>query len=150
MIRKKLGTIITLMIVITLILTTYSCAVTPLGNNTRKTDLDTNMILDGSLIVKPKVGYLYVHDREVVNLGGRVTVIIGKITIIAASRNHLDIDKIEFWIDRELKNSDTRPPYQWTWNERTSGWHTIRVKANKNERTLTDDLTAFIYNIGRS
>jgi hypothetical protein len=102
-----------------------------------------------SLIVRPKVGYLYVHDREVVPLGGRVTVIIGQITLIAQSRGDVRFDKVEFWINREIKNRDSRPPYEWTWNERTVGWNTLRVIAYKEDRTILDDVKAFVYNTGR-
>lgn len=107
------------------------------------------MNLGDSLIVRPKVGYLYLHDREVVPLGGRVTVIIGQITLIAQSRGDVRFDKVEFWINREIKNRDSRPPYEWTWNERTVGWDTLRVIAYKGDRTISDDVKAFVYNTGR-
>ena len=102
--------------------------------------------LGDSLIMKPKVGYLYVHDREVVPLGGRVTVIIGQITLIAQSRGDIRFDRVEFWVNREIKNRDSRPPYEWTWNERTIGWNTLRVIAVKGDRTIADDVKAFVYN----
>ena len=102
--------------------------------------------LGDSLIMKPKVGYLYVHDREVVPLGGRVTVIIGQITLIAQSRGDIRFDRVEFWVNREIKNRDSRPPYEWTWNERTIGWNTLRVIALKGDRTIADDVKAFVYN----
>jgi hypothetical protein len=105
--------------------------------------------LGDSLIVKPKVGYLYVHDREVVPLGGRVTVIIGQITLIANSRGDIRFDRVEFWVNREIKNRDSRPPYEWTWNERTIGWNTLRIIAFKGERTISDDMKAFVYNTER-
>ncbi len=105
--------------------------------------------LDGSLIVKPKVGYLYVHDREVVALGGRITVIIGQITITAQTQRDVQLDRVEFWINREVKNSDPRPPYEWTWNEKTVGWNTLKVIAYKGDRSSSDDMTAFVYNVGR-
>ena len=107
------------------------------------------MDLGDSLIVKPKVGYLYVHDREVVPLGGRVTVIIGQITLIAQSRGDVRFDRVEFLVNRDMKNRDSRPPYEWTWNERTIGWNTLRVIAYKEDRTISDDVKAFVYNIGR-
>ena len=107
------------------------------------------MNVGDALIVRPKVGYLYVHDREVVPLGGRVTVIIGQITLIAQSRGEVRFDKVEFWINCEIKNRDPRPPYEWTWNERTVGWDTLRVIAYKGDRTISDDMKAFVYNTGR-
>jgi len=102
--------------------------------------------LGDSLMVKPKGGYLYVHDREIVPLGGRITVIIGQITLIVQSREDVRFDRVEFWVNREIKNRDSRPPYEWTWNERTIGWNTLRVIAVKGERTISDDVKAFVYN----
>lgn len=104
------------------------------------------MNLGDSLLVKPKMGYLYVHDREVGPLGGRVTVIIGHITLIAQSREDVRFDRVEFWINRDIKNRDSSPPYEWTWNERTIGWNTLRVIAYKGDRTISDDVKAFVYN----
>ena len=114
------------------------------ANNFKETNLDD------SLITRPKTGYLYVHDREVTPLGGRITVIIGQITIAAHSRRDIVFDKVEFWIGREIKNRAVRPPYEWTWNERTIGWQIIRIIAYKGDRTIADELTAFVYNIGRT
>jgi hypothetical protein len=104
------------------------------------------MSLGDSLIVKPKEGYLYVHDREVGPLGGRVTVIIGHITLSAQSRENIRFDRVEFWINRDIKSRDSSPPYEWTWNQKTIGWNTLRAIAYKGERTLSDDVKAFVYN----
>ena len=106
-------------------------------------------ILDSQLLKRPKMGYLYVQDREVVNLGGRVTVIIGKITINGEARRDITFDRMEFWIDRTIMSRDQRPPYEYIYDEKTIGWHTIKVIAYIGERTLTDDLRAFIYNTSR-
>lgn len=132
------------MIVEILVIAAMLC---PLAINACNSSEEQN--LGESLIVRPKVGYLYLHDREVVPLGGRVTVIIGQITLIAQPRGDARFDKIEFWINREIKNSDSKAPYEWTWNERTVGWNTLRVIAYKGDRTISDDMKAFVYNTGR-
>jgi hypothetical protein len=106
-------------------------------------------ILDSQLLKRPKMGYLYVYDREIVNLGGRITVIIGKITINGETQRDIIFDRVEFWIDRTIMSRDHRPPYEYTYDEETIGWHTLRMIAYLGERTLTDDLRAFIYNTGK-
>jgi hypothetical protein len=112
-------------------------------------DSHSGVTYDLPLICRPKMGYLYVQDREIVNLGGRVTVVIGKITISCETRRDILFDRVEFWIDRDCKDQDRQPPYVYTWNEETIGWHILRVIAYKGERTLTDDLQAFFYNTER-
>ena len=42
------------------------------------------------------------------------------------------IDKVEFYIDKKLKSTDTTEPYAWTWDERAFGSHMIKVKAYDN------------------
>ena len=42
-------------------------------------------------------------------------------------------EKIEFYIDDELKRTVNSEPYLWTWTERKSGKHTIKVIAYDNE-----------------
>ena len=115
----------------------------------KDTDSHREVTYDLPLICRPKMGYLYVQDREVVSLGGRVTVIIGKITINGETRRDITFDRMEFWIDRTIMSRDQRPPYEYIYDEKTIGWHTIKVIAYIGERTLTDDLRAFIYNTSR-
>ncbi len=74
-------------------------------------------------ILKPG-NALYVMDREIIPLN--MPVIIGSITV-EAKANHAN--KVEFYIDGNLKYEDDTPPYQWRWNEMATGKHEIMVKA---------------------
>jgi len=74
-------------------------------------------------ILKPG-NALYVMDREIIPLN--MPVIIGSITV-EAKANHAN--KVEFYIDGNLKYEDDTPPYQWRWNEMAIGKHEIMVRA---------------------
>ncbi len=65
-------------------------------------------------IIRPKEGYLYIFDFELIPF--QRTMIVGPITIEAESDSPLD--KVEFYINGNLKNIDSSPPYSWIWNEK--------------------------------
>ncbi|MCD6447608.1 MAG: PKD domain-containing protein, partial [Thermoplasmata archaeon] len=79
-------------------------------------------------IDKPRDGYLYINDREIIPLPGKITVIIGKISIVASIQCGL-LDRVEFYIDNELKETKYQPPYEWEWNEFAMGYHQIKIVA---------------------
>ena len=61
---------------------------------------------------------------------GNKAIIIGKITIVAEAQDQpAGIEKVEFYIDGSLKAEDNSTPYEWIWDERTIGKHTIKVIA---------------------
>ena len=80
-------------------------------------------------IVHPRSGYLYINDREILPLPFNTTITIGKITLTADVRCGLPIQKVEFYIDGNLKFSDENLPYEWLWNEMTYGLHTVTMVA---------------------
>ena len=65
------------------------------------------------------------------------TRIIGPIDIAAYVYEdwygHGSAEKVEFYIDDVLKATVTSQPYNWTWNDKTFGKHTIKVVAYDNE-----------------
>jgi hypothetical protein len=47
------------------------------------------------------------------------TLVIGKIEVTAnASDNQSGVQKVEFYVDEELKGTDATAPYSWTWSDR--------------------------------
>ncbi|RLF41249.1 MAG: hypothetical protein DRN12_03590 [Thermoplasmata archaeon] len=77
-------------------------------------------------IVKPRIGYLYLFGEEMAAIPSK-TIIIGSITVeVEISK---EVDKIEFYIDDELKYIDEQEPYQWMWNENIIGTHELKVIA---------------------
>ena len=77
-------------------------------------------------IVKPEKG-IYLMDRKIAS--APLTIVIGKITIIASANDNIGIEKVEFYIDGKLKSIDNETPYSWQWNEMAIGKHEITVKA---------------------
>ncbi len=78
------------------------------------------------IIDKPKEGYLYIFDREILPIGK--TLAIGGITIRVVSSNASLINRVEFYISKGTyeyipREVDYSPPYEWKWNERV-----IRVR----------------------
>jgi hypothetical protein len=69
--------------------------------------------------------------------------IIGQITIqVDATQEPYGIDRVEFYIDNEIKATVTEVPYQWTWSTRAFFTHTIKVVAyDKLENSASDEIT---------
>lgn len=55
----------------------------------------------------------------------------GTVTVSASTNDDLGIEKVEFYLDGSLANTDTSFPYQFVWNTSTasSGAHTVAAKA---------------------
>jgi len=84
-------------------------------------------------ITKPVAAKLYIFDRAIMPLFGNKAVIIGRITItVTATDDVSGIDKVQFYIDGELKAELNSTPYEWQWNEMAIGSHVITVKAYDN------------------
>jgi hypothetical protein len=83
-------------------------------------------------ITKPQEA-LYLRNQSILPL--KVPVILGFITIeVNATDDQSGVNKIDFYIDGVLKETDTIAPYSWTWSERTpfKFKHTIKVIATDN------------------
>lgn len=92
-------------------------------------------------IEKPEEGYLYVMGKEVARIGK--TVIIGRMNV-EVSGNY---DKVEFYLDNELKFEDNSPPYQWQIS-RVIGNHEIKAKMYYNGSEAEDSIEAFLFVLG--
>jgi len=70
-------------------------------------------------LIKPKEGYLYLNDKEIMKrLLFKNTLIIKAITVEAeASDTESGIAAVTFSIDDTLKANISEPPYQWLWDE---------------------------------
>jgi len=73
---------------------------------------------------------LYIGNKKIIPF--LTTIIVGSINIeVQASDYESGIDRVEFYIDNELKKTDNLAPYSWIWNERTPFRfrHTIKAVA---------------------
>jgi parallel beta-helix repeat protein len=99
----------------------------------------------GGIITKPRRGYLYMADREIISTPFGNTIIIGGITINVATN---DFVKVDFYVDNKLKNTDTEPPFQWKWNEKAVWKHTVKVVAYDDiGNTRNDEIDIVIFNL---
>ena len=82
-------------------------------------------------IIKPEKA-LYVFNKKIIPLPSPL--IIGKIDIEAyASDYKSGIERVEFYIDDELRYTDNDSPYSWTWDEFAFGAHEIAVSTYNND-----------------
>jgi len=84
---------------------------------------------------------LYIGNREIIPLPFKPWIIGGIDIDVDASDDQSDIERVEFYIDDELKETDTTEPYSWTWDERTllRFRHTIKVIAYDNADNNASD-----------
>ena len=92
-------------------------------------------------IKKPEKGHIYIMDRDMLSFPSNETFIIGKITIEADTNGN----KVEFYIDDELKETDSNPPYAWQWNEHAIGKHKIKVIAYDGNNKAEDEIDAIVF-----
>ncbi|HEC76811.1 MAG TPA: hypothetical protein ENI33_06095 [Thermoplasmatales archaeon] len=99
-------------------------------------------------IIKPKQNWLYIFNTPIIPLTN--TVIIGKVTVETSVYSSEEIEKIEFYIDNVLKNTDYDKPYQWQWDEFAVGEHEIKVRAYDEKGNKAEDkINVTIFNIGK-
>ena len=97
-------------------------------------------------ISQPRTGYRYLFgtERARTNLG--YTLAIGKITIKAIVEAEAGVEKVEFYIDGELVNTDTETPYEYEVGKigsirRFLKQHTFKVILyDNNDRTAEDSV----------
>lgn len=87
-------------------------------------------------IIKPKENWVYKDNipirKKILDTG---TEIIGPITIKVKAKSDNGIDRVEFYIDGELKHTDSKGLlniYKWTWvklDDKSNKTHTIKVIA---------------------
>ncbi|HEC82383.1 MAG TPA: hypothetical protein ENI53_00670 [Thermoplasmatales archaeon] len=79
---------------------------------------------------KPVNG-IYLFDRIHLFPLMNKTIVIGSITIEAEAETNPPgkIERINFYVNGELKKSLTNEPYKWKWNERAFGKYRIEVRA---------------------
>jgi len=93
-------------------------------------------------IVKPKDNAIYLRNREL-KIKLRNTIIIGSIDVEVEVTN--DIIKVEYYINDELKHTDSEPPFEWKWNERSLFRKTLKVKAYDGNNWSDDEINVFVF-----
>jgi hypothetical protein len=79
-------------------------------------------------LVSPKEKNLYIFGNKILKLP-RNTIIIGIINILINAENPSDILKVEFYIDKNLRQTTIQKPYQFIWNDKLFFKHSIKIMA---------------------
>ena len=101
----------------------------------------------------PEAGMLHLFGKPALKTLFKRTILIGKTTITATAEDDLGIVKVEFYIDDQLKFTDTQAPYEYSFNKvkllkRFIRQHTLKVIAydieDKNATLEIKVLTIFL------
>jgi hypothetical protein len=65
-------------------------------------------------IEKPRQGYLYIFNKEIMSLPW--TIIIGKLTVVVNATDDTEMDRVEFYVDGSPVATDKQEPYAWDWD----------------------------------
>jgi hypothetical protein len=101
-----------------------------------------------SVYIEKPQGGLYAFDKKIIPLSNNATVILGDITMeILAEDYETDIDRLEIWVDGNLKNSSNEKHYYWLWDEVMVGRHMVRITAWDNAGNCnSNEFEVFIIN----
>lgn len=89
-------------------------------------------------IIRPD-NSIYLNNKKILSFF--VPLLIGKIDIEADVQLYpsLDIERVDFYIDGNYKETILTEPYRWTWNETVFFRHTIKVIAYTKSRAEAND-----------
>ena len=95
----------------------------------------------GITITTPKEKHLYIVGNEIRYLNlFPTTLILGKIDVETEIGGITgDIDKVEFYIDGELQETDYDEPYGWTWDSRSFFRHELEAIVFFDERSVASN-----------
>ncbi|RLI99156.1 MAG: hypothetical protein DRP08_07530, partial [Candidatus Aenigmatarchaeota archaeon] len=108
------------------------------------------------LLSRPKEGYLYILDVELLNISGFLkyfdgsALVIGPITFEINNETDFynDIEHVEYYIDNELVNTTSQEPFNYTLNRRCIGIRTIKIVAHTSSNMITEEKNILIINFG--
>lgn len=81
-------------------------------------------------IAKPEKRFIYIRNNRFIPF--LTTIVIGTIEIEVNAFEYkpgLNIDRVEFYIENELKNTDTSHPYSWSWDDFSFFRYTLKIVA---------------------
>ena len=77
-------------------------------------------------ILKP-IDAIYILNQKIIPFN--MPLIVGSLTIeVEATDEESGVDRVEFYIDGELKGEDNTSDYFWLWSDTEPGEHTIKVQ----------------------
>ncbi|MEM2934904.1 MAG: C1 family peptidase, partial [Candidatus Thermoplasmatota archaeon] len=97
-------------------------------------------------IEKPKRYHIYIFGKEIPSIFGRVFVQIGIPRIVGftyVKANVTNAEKVEFYVDGNLKEVDYEAPFSFKLNEK-SGLHTVEAFAYKGNNISKSMIDVFV------
>ncbi|HID25652.1 MAG TPA: CocE/NonD family hydrolase [Thermoplasmata archaeon] len=120
--------------------TTYKIAHNTLYfDNTHPSCIILPIVGNKMFIQKPKEGWLYIANKEITKTCFGNTIILGRVTVEPYIPTGREVQRVEFYIDDELRNTDLEAPYSWLWDETIFGRHEIKVIAYDNKGNKAED-----------
>jgi hypothetical protein len=136
--RKVIGILVSIL----LMLTSLSIVSAKSTTENETTSYDSEIS-----IVKPN-GYVYIFNIPIAPLpsqGQFRSIIIGKVDVEVEVGS--SVNKVEFYVDNELKETDTQAPYGWIWDERMlfPPIHQLKVIGYNGETEIGSDEIRLLY-----
>ena len=110
MIKKTTGILVCML----LIMTTLGFVNAESTTDYEKTSFDSEIS-----ITRPN-SHVYIFNIQIAPLPGQGrfnSIVVGMVNVEVDIGNN-SVDKLEFYVDNELKANDTEAPYEWMWDER--------------------------------
>jgi len=102
------------------------------------------------VLKNPVKGWIYFFDNKAILLFQRLILVVGHVTIEAEVISPLGIEKVEFYIDDELVNTDYVADddiYRWTWDQTALFYHSVSVKAyDMSGQSSSESVGVLIFN----
>jgi len=99
---------------------------------------------ESTLITNPKLNTFYLGNTEIFSIPFSIAILVGNLLVQIDARGDYEIDTVEFYIDNELEYIDIDKPYQWYVDEKTKGFHILKVICKKdNEIKYKEELRFF-------
>jgi len=105
-------------------------------NETRYVNISLDPDIPQVSMIKP-LNAIYMNGERIIPHG--TCILIGSIEIEAFIHDfwyrsrESQVEKVEFYIDNELRATVEQTPFSWTWNEKVFGEHTIKIIAEDDE-----------------
>ena len=80
-----------------------------------------------SFFIKPDEGYLYINGKPIVSTFLGNTVVLGDIKFEVNAFSKDGIERIEFYLNDELKYVDDEFPYEYDWDENSFGRYRLKI-----------------------
>jgi hypothetical protein len=92
------------------------------------------------LITYPVQGFFHLRNYKIFPILF-TTILIGSCEINAKvhCKNLTEIDRVEFYIDKVLKEIDTNLPYEYFWEEKSFGKHVLKAMVYTNNGNYSSD-----------